>query len=189
MTANILYLHGFCSSPESWKAKLFAKTLGERSLAQNFFCPHLSFIPDQAISQAEKIISDAKGALTLTGSSLGGFYATWLAEKYGLNAVLINPAVISKLSHEKFIGTQTNLYTRETFEFTVEHAEQLLKYQVPEVTPLRYLLMVETGDEVLDYQQAVRHYAGCKQIIIEGGNHSFTHFPHCLAQILEFAGL
>ena len=189
MAKNILHLHGFCSSPESWKAKLLAATLDERGLAKNFFCPHLSFIPDQAISQAEKIISATKRSLTLTGSSLGGFYATWLAEKYGLKAVLINPAVISRMSYEKFIGTQTNLYTRETFEFTVEHAEQLLKYQVPEVTPSRYLLMVETGDEVLDYQQAVRHYANCKQIIIEGGSHSFTHFPHCLAQILEFAGL
>ena len=125
----------------------------------------------------------------MAGSSLGGFYATWLAEKYDLRAVLINPAVVAPISLEKYLGPQTNLYTHEPFEFTLEHVAQLRALEVPRITPSRYLLMVETGDEVLDYRQAVARYAGCRQIVLPGGDHSFTRFPEMLPQLIEYCGL
>ena len=189
MTACILYLHGFCSSPASLKARLLADTLAARGLGQRLFCPALSHIPDDAIAQAEAIIADQGQSLTLVGSSLGGFYATWLAEKHDLQAVLINPAVVAPVSLDEFIGTQTNLYTGESFEFTPVHIEQLRALEAARLTPERYLLMVETGDEVLDYRHAVARYAGCRQIVLEGGDHSFTHFPDLLPQLLEYCGL
>ena len=139
---SILYLHGFCSSPQSWKARLLAETLAERGLVDRLYCPFLSPVPEQAIIQAEAIIARHEGPLAVAGSSLGGFYATWLAEKYDLRAVLINPAVKAPVSLEKYLGTQTNLHTHESFEFTLEHVAQLRALEVPSITPSRYLLMV-----------------------------------------------
>ncbi len=189
MSAGILYLHGFCSSPQSWKARLLADTLAERGLGERLFCPFLSPVPMEAIRQAEAIIERESGPLTVVGSSLGGFYATWLAEKHDLRAVLVNPAVVAPISLEKYLGTQTNLHTHEPFEFTAEHIDQLRALEAPRVTPSRYLLLVETGDEVLDYRQAVARYAGCRQIALEGGDHSFSRFPEFLPQLIEFCRL
>ncbi|MDR3221455.1 MAG: esterase [Candidatus Accumulibacter sp.] len=189
MSAGILYLHGFCSSPMSWKARALADALAARGQGDRLFCPFLSHVPNQAIAQAEAIIGGHDGPLAVAGSSLGGFYATWLAEKYDLAAVLINPAVAAPVSLQKYLGTQTNLHTREAFEFTVEHVGELRALEAARITPSRYLLMVETGDEVLDYRQAVARYAACRQIVLPGGDHSFTHFPEYVAQLIEFCGL
>ena len=125
MSAGILYLHGFCSSPESWKAKVLGEAMRARGLADRFFCPALSPVPNEAIAQAEAMIEARDDELTLVGSSLGGYYATYLAEKYELRAALINPAVVAPNSLAEYIGTQTNLYTGESFEFTAAHIAQL----------------------------------------------------------------
>jgi len=185
----ILYLHGFCSSPASTKVRLLAGALESRGLGDRLICPALSYVPSEAIAQAEAIIGGHAGPLTLVGSSLGGFYATWLAERHDLRAVLINPAVVAPLPLDTFIGRQTNLYTGESFDFTAEHIEELRALEVAQVTPDRYLLLVETGDEVLDYRQALARYAGCRQTVLEGGDHSFVHFPDLLPQLFEYCGL
>jgi predicted esterase YcpF (UPF0227 family) len=189
MSAGILYLHGFCSSPASWKARLLAGALAERGLGDRLFCPFLSHVPSEAIGQAEAIVRRNEGPLAVAGSSLGGFYATWLAEKYDLRAALINPAVAAPVSLKKYLGAQTNLHTHEAFEFTLEHLGQLRALEVACVTPSRYLLMVETGDEVLDYRQALARYAGCRRIVLPGGDHSFARFPEYVSQLIEFCGL
>lgn len=186
----IVYLHGFCSSPQSLKARQLARALAERGQGDRLFCPALSHVPNEAIAQAEAIIEEQRGRpLTLVGSSLGGYYASGLAEKHDLRAVLINPAVVSALDPAMFIGRQTSLHTGVSFEFTAEHVAQLAALEPPCVTPERYLLMVETGDEVLDYRQAVARYAGCRQRVFDGGNHSFVHFPDLLPQLFEYCGL
>jgi predicted esterase YcpF (UPF0227 family) len=189
VTPAILYLHGFCSSPASWKVRLLADALEARGQSDRLICPALSYVPKEAIAQAEAIIAGHDGPLTLVGSSLGGFYATWLAERHDLRAVLINPAVVAPLSLDTFVGRQTNLHTGESFDFTAEHIEELRGLEVAQVTPQRYLLLVETGDEVLDYRQALARYAGCRQRVLEGGDHSFVHFPDLLPQLFEYCGL
>ena len=189
MSAGILYLHGFSSSPASLKARQLADMLETRGLGERFFCPALSHVPDEAIAQAETIIRTQTGPLTVVGSSLGGFYATCLAERHGLRAALINPLVGVPASLDQFIGRQTNLYTGESFEFTAAHIEQLRALEAPRVTPENYLLLLETGDEVLDYRLAVARYAGCHQTVFEGGDHSFTHFAELLPQLLEYCRL
>lgn len=189
MSAGILYLHGFRSSPASWKARLFGEHMAAAGLTERFACPALSHVPSVAIAQAEALLARADGPTTLVGSSLGGYYATWLAEKHDLRAVLINPAVVAPRSLGAYIGAQSNLHTGDTFEFTAAHIEELQAMAAKRITPARYLLLVETGDEVLDYRQAVARYAGCRQIVLEGGDHSFTRFPESLGKILEFAGL
>ena len=185
----IVYLHGFCSSPASTKARLLADALAARGYSDRLFCPALSPVPDEAIAQVEAIIAAQRRPLTLVGSSLGGFYATVLAERHDLRAALINPAVISSLDPALFIGRQSNLYTGVAFDFTHAHVAQLVALDAARPTPERYLLFVETGDEVLDYRQAVARYAGCRQWVLPGGNHSFLHFADCLPQLFEYCGL
>lgn len=189
MPPAVLYLHGFRSSPQSWKARLLAEAMAARGLAGRFHCPPLSHDPDVAISQAEAILAAHPGPFTLIGSSLGGYYATCLAEKHGLPAILINPAVVAPLSLEAYVGPQTCLYGGETFEFTHAHIAALRRMETPHITPARYWLLVEEGDEVLDYRQAVSHYAGCRQTVLPGGDHSFMRFPDFVPQIIESCGL
>jgi uncharacterized protein len=126
--------------------------------------------------------------VALVGSSLGGYYATWLAEKYGLRAVLVNPAVVAHISLEKFIGPQQNLYTGERFDFTLEHLAELHTLEVARLShPENLWLLVEAGDEVLDYRQAVTRYAGARQTVLASGDHSFTRWAGVLDQVIDFA--
>ena len=187
--SGILYLHGFRSSPASFKARAVAEAMAARGLQERFFCPALSHEPRQAMVQAEAILA-AEGPLTLVGSSLGGYYATWLAERHGLQAVLVNPGVLAPLTLSDYLGTQTHMYTGEPFEFTTAHIDALRALDVPAITrPERYWLLVETGDEVLDYRAAVAHYPRARQTVLEGGDHSFTRWGDYLDPILQFAGL
>lgn len=185
----ILYLHGFRSSPQSWKIQELHKAMQARGQDDQLLAPALPVAPAEAMALLESILQKASGPVTLVGSSLGGFYATWLAEKYDLRAVLINPAVAAQGVLKHLLGVQTNLHTGESFEFTQVHVEQLAVLDVHSPSPARYLLLVEKGDEVLDYVRAVERYRGCEQVVLEGGNHSFTKFPDLIPKILEFAGL
>jgi uncharacterized protein len=184
----ILYLHGFCSSPASWKSRLLAEEMARRGLADHFACPQLSPVPDEAVACASALIERADGPVTLVGSSLGGHYANHLAEKFGLQAAVINPAVVDRLDLSYFIGEHANFHSDERFIFTEAHAAQL-KAQVCRPSPERYWLLLEEADEVLDYRQALAFYAGCRQTVLPGGDHSFTKFPDFVSQLIEFAGL
>jgi len=184
----ILYLHGFCSSPASWKARLLGAAMAERGLAEKFHCPQLSPVPAQAMADMGQWIEAANEPVTLVGSSLGGHYASFLAETYGLKALLINPAAVARIDVGKFVGEHVNYHSGERFGFTAEHAAQLSAQVLPP-TPSRYWLWLETGDEVLDYHDAQAFWFGCRQSVFEGGDHSFTRFPEMLPQLIEFAGL
>jgi len=102
--------------------------------------------------------------------------------------VLINPAIDPHIGLSAYLGPQRNLYTGEPYELTASHLAQWRELYVPEITPERYLLLVETGDEVLDYRRAVERYAGAEQVVIAGGDHSLRSFPEHLPRILRFAG-
>ena len=187
---TIVYLHGFNSGPQSTKAQVLKGALEARGLGSRFACPQLPHRPDEAIALVEREIArHASGGVTLVGSSLGGFYATYLAEKHGVRAVLINPAVKPQRDLENYLGIQRSLYSGEEYELTRGHIEAWRRLDTPTVHPDRYLLLVETGDEVLDYREAVRKYAGCRQIVVEGGDHSLRSFREHVPLILEFARL
>ena len=126
---------------------------------------------------------------TLIGSSLGGYYATWLAEHYaGLRVVLVNPAVRPYHLFNGFLGPQKNIYTGERYELTGQHIEELTALEVAAITPDRYCLLTRMGDEVLDYRLAVGKYAGARQYVIPGGDHGFGDFENYLDTVLAFAG-
>ena len=186
----IVYLHGFRSSPQSSKAQRMAAELARRGAADSFACPALSHVPDRAIAQAEAILCAHPGRRpTLVGSSLGGFYATCLAERHGLPAVLINPAVPASIAPDLLVGRHDNLYTGEWFDFTPEHAAQIAALDPQVLHPDRYWLLLEAGDEVLDHRAALRRYAGARVSLEENGDHSFTRFDAYLPKVIAFAGL
>lgn len=186
----LIYIHGFNSSARSFKAGLLRDRMVQLGLGAGYACPELAHRPQQAIAQLEALITGSPRAATaLVGSSLGGFYATWLAEKYGLKAVLVNPAVRPYELLRDYVGPQKNIYTGAGYEFTAQHLDELRELEVATITPERYLLMVQTGDEVLDYRQAVAKYRGAQQIVIEGGDHGFSSFAAYLDTVLRFCGI
>ena len=187
----IIYLHGFNSSPQSGKAQYFRRYLDERGRGGEFVCPQLPHRPDLAVVVVEaEMVQQPKEKITLVGSSLGGFYATWLAEKHSVRAVLINPAIDPHLGLRAYLGPQQAYRGGdENYELTEEHLRQWKKLFVTKVHAERYLLLVETGDEVLDYRVAVKKYRGAKQLVVQGGDHTLASFPEHIPLILEFAGL
>ncbi len=186
----ILYVHGFNSSALSFKAGLLRERMAALGRGPEFVCPELAHRPRQAIAQLESLIVQSPHApVALIGSSLGGFYASWLAEKYGLKTVLVNPAARPYELLRDYVGPQKNLYTNAEYKFTVQHLAELRELETRIITPRYYLLLVQTGDEVLDYRHAVEKYRGARQMVIENGDHGFSNFADYLDTVLEFCGL
>jgi len=175
----LLYIHGFNSAPASHKARLLKQRLEAMGRGNELTCPALPDRPAYAMAMLEEQLSRVQPAeVTLVGSSLGGFYATYLAEKIGVRAVLVNPAVEPYLGLQAYLGPQKNIYTGATYELTHRHLEELLVLDVDRPTRLsRYYLMVTTGDEVLDYRKAVQKYAGAQQLVVHGSDHGFGDWP------------
>ncbi len=186
----IVYLHGFNSSPQSHKAQVLARFMAERGLAGRCACPALPPLAAEAVAAIEALMARHPGArFCFVDSSLGGYYATYLAEKHDARAVLVNPAIEPHLGLRAYLGEQKNLHTGAPYQLTEAHLREWQALWVPRLTPSRYLLIVETGDEVLDYRRALARYAGAEQLVIEGGDHSLRSFPQHLPRILAFAGL
>jgi predicted esterase YcpF (UPF0227 family) len=191
---TIVYLHGFRSSPASIKATQFRAAVDALPPAHRpqLRVPNLQLRPAAAIAcVAEWLRHDHDpDALAFVGSSLGGFYATRLAERYGARAVLVNPAVYPARDLAPYVGMQTNLHTGEAFEVFASDFDELRALEVRAITrPERYWLLVETGDEVLDYREAVAFYGGAYQYVRGGGDHTFTDFVPQIPAILRFCGV
>lgn len=193
---TLIYLHGFRSSPQSVKAQLFARAVAALPEARRprLIVPALQADPADAVAGVAAWIEHELGVaaaaeLTLIGSSLGGYYATHLAECFGARAALINPAIRPYEDLEAYLGTQLNLYTGEAFAVIEEHFAELLALKVPRITrPERYFLLVRTGDTLLDWCEAVVFYAGASQYVAGGGDHGWTDFADEVPAVLRFAG-
>lgn len=192
MQQNILHIHGFNSSPQSMKAEMAKQYFYEHYPHVNFICPQLANSPKEAIAQLTQIIEAAKQETWhLIGSSLGGYFANYLAQKYHLKAVLVNPAIKPYTLLEDYIGEQTNPYTNMVYHVTEQHMSdlKLLEQNAPSVDDKQknnYLIMVQTGDEVLNYQEAVDKFQHCYLIKEQGGDHSFVGFEQKLPIIADF---
>lgn len=188
MTASILYMHGFNSSPDSQKARQLLAAMQHLGLEEHLRLPALHHHPRQAIAQLETLIEEL-GQPTLVGSSLGGYYATYLAERHGLKAILINPAVRPHLMFDGNLVEMTNLHTGEQWQLTLDHIQALAELEVPPPTDgQRYTVWLQTGDETLDYRKAADFYKHCQVQIEEGGDHSFQGFAGHFPKLLRFAG-
>lgn len=182
----LIYIHGFNSSPASFKARVLRDALAQRAPAMTFVAQALPHSPAAASHLLDALVAAHPHAL-LVGSSLGGYYATVLAERHDLRAVLINPAVRPYELLDGHVGAQKNYHSGEEYDFTPAHVAELRALEVAAITPQRYLLMVETGDEVLDYRLAVARYRGARYCVIEGGDHGFSDFALYLDRVFEFA--
>ncbi|MDR6395613.1 YqiA/YcfP family alpha/beta fold hydrolase [Herbaspirillum seropedicae] len=187
----ILYLHGFRSSPQSYKARLMGQRMADLGLQEHYLCPQLPASPAAAIALAGALVAQVDPAqLTVVGSSLGGFYATWLAERLGCRAVLLNPAVKPPRDLESYVGVSTQYHSDEPFEFKHEYIAELQALVVPAITrPERYFLIAATGDEVLDWREMVAHYPLARQTVIQGSDHGIAEFADYLDEVLAFCGV
>ncbi|MNR78152.1 esterase YqiA [compost metagenome] len=187
----ILYLHGFRSSPLSFKTSLLASRMQALGRGDEYHCPQLPASPRAAIEVALAIAQTvAPAELTLIGSSLGGYYATWLAEKLGCRAVLLNPAVHAARDLATHVGVKTQYHSNEPFEFKREYIEELEALAVPVITrPERYFLIAATGDELLDWREMVSHFAQVKQHVIQGSDHGISDFADYADEVLAFCGI
>ena len=189
MINNILYLHGFNSSPLSEKAKLTQQYVTEHFPEINFYCPQIISNPKAAIIQLEQLIeqhSTPSCQWYFIGSSLGGYFATYLAEKYQRPAAVINPAVKPYHLLVDYLGEQTNPYTQEVYQVTTDFIVDLKSLEQQTLLKNNYLLMVQTGDEVLDYRQAIDKYQNSQIIEQLGGDHSFINYESMLPTMASF---
>ena len=184
----LIYIHGFNSSPASAKAQLLKARLEALGRGAEFAAPALPHSPAQAAAMLDALAARHPDA-ALVGSSLGGYYATYLAEKHGMRAVLLNPVVRPYELLSPLIGRQKRFHTGEEYDFTTQNVAELRALEVEHITPARYLLVVAKGDEMLDYRRAVERYRGCRQIVIEGSDHGISDFADYLETVLEYCGV
>lgn len=188
---HILYLHGFLSSPQSVKAQATKKYFSEHYPHVTVHTPQLSNFPGRVESQLIDIIEKkpeiVEGGLKVIGSSMGGYLSTFLVEKFGGKAVLINPAVKPYELLRGFIGRHVNPYTQETFDIVEDDMRVIQKLEAPLLrTPSAYKVMLQTADETLDYRLAEEKYQGGHLVIEQGGDHSFVDYERHLPDIARF---
>ncbi|WP_184101377.1 YqiA/YcfP family alpha/beta fold hydrolase [Silvimonas terrae] len=185
---HLMYLHGFLSSPFSHKANETAVWMAEHGYSDYFHCPQIPMEPYEAVTEIRLAIDKLHGEpVCFIGSSLGGYFATWAVEEFGGKAVLVNPAVHPYVLINQYVGAQRNYQTGEIHQIDAVFGEHLKTFERTISDPERYWLMVQTGDETLDYREAVQKYAGSAQTVIEGGDHSFQRYGDYLPQIWNFA--
>jgi len=187
----ILYLHGFRSSPLSFKAQSAAEYMHRHGLGGRFFCPQLPESPGASVALAYQFMEGYDpDRVTLIGSSLGGFYANWLAERTGCRAVLLNPVIDPWHIRATLENPPPTVELAEWQKDREKYASELRKLQVFRITrPERYFLIAATGDELLGYRQMCAHYRLARQVIIEGSDHSLPEFTDYLDDILSFSGI
>lgn len=189
---RLLYLHGFRSSPRSAKAQRLAAWVAAHRPALHWCCPQLPPSPREAVALAEREIAGwPRDTMAVIGSSLGGFYATVLAERHGCPAVLLNPAVDPARDLAAHIGEQTAFHDpAERFFFRAEFVDELRALAPAALTrPQRYFAVVAKGDELLDWREMAARYAGARVKLLEGSDHGLSDFDEHLPDILHFLQL
>lgn len=187
---KLLYLHGFNSSPQSHKAQLVSAYMHERHCLDDLLCPQIPAVPGDARVFLEQLVEETlkNHFLSFVGSSLGGYYAVYLAEKYSGPAVLINPSVKPYETLMAHLGENKFYFDEGCWEFDESHIQQLKKLDVEDITEAeRYFVLLQTGDETLDYRQAESKFKNSQCIIEQGGDHAFTDLERYLQQIMQFS--
>ncbi|MFY3384498.1 YqiA/YcfP family alpha/beta fold hydrolase [Paracidovorax sp. MALMAid1276] len=191
-TTHLLYLHGFRSSPQSAKARQMAAHVAQHHPGVHFWCPQLPPSPQAAMHMVAQGIADwPRERMAVIGSSLGGFYASWVAQRAGCPSVMLNPAVNPARDLARHIGEQTTWQNpQERFFFLPEYIDELRALSTegrPAHAP--ELVIIAQGDEVLDWREMAARYAGARQIVQPGGDHALSNFGDYLPLITGFLAL
>jgi predicted esterase YcpF (UPF0227 family) len=179
-----IYIHGFGGNGEGNKAKAFReyfKTIGEP-----FIAPSLSYIPSLAISTLEELIQSYKENVTLIGSSLGGYYTLYLAQKYNLKAVVINPSINPQITLSRAIPKAPSFYDNSLYEWNENHLKSLETYKTKAKTHSNIVALIQLGDELLNPNEAIEFLDGSRVVVEEGGNHSFDGIERHFEMIRYF---
>ena len=191
-TTHLLYLHGFRSSPQSAKARKVAARVQADCPGVTWWCPQLPPSPRDAAALIEQGIADwPRGQMAVCGSSLGGFYATWVAERTGCRAVVLNPAIDPARDLSRYIGEQTAWHDpAERFFFRPEYIDELRALRPGPITqPNRYLAVIAKGDELLDWREMTARYAGARVRLLEGSDHALSDFDQHIDEVMAFLEL
>jgi len=186
---KLLYLHGFNSSPQSHKAQLVSQYMSDNDCLDQLICPQIPAVPEEARLFLERLVEETlqDHLLNFVGSSLGGYYATYLAEKYSGSAALINPSVKPYETLRAYLGENKFYFDEGVWEFDETHIRQLEVMKVGDITEAeRYLVLLQTGDETLDYREAESKYKDSHCIIEQGGNHAFVDLERFIPKIMQF---
>ncbi|MBE0499427.1 MAG: hypothetical protein IBX43_09355 [Campylobacterales bacterium] len=178
----ILYLHGFASCGDSNKTRLLKEHF------EDILSPDIPVDPDEAVSFLQKLVVENEVDL-LIGSSLGGYYASYLAEKFQIKTVLLNPSTQPFITLAPYVGTNEFFCSGESFEWTREHIHKLMPYAISKNSiKAPVLVLLQKGDEVLDYTKAAEFYGDYEVVVQEGGNHRFENLDEYIGVISEFIG-
>jgi predicted esterase YcpF (UPF0227 family) len=189
---HLLYLHGFRSSPRSAKAQQVQAWVRERHPGVTWWCPQLPPSPAAAMKMLLQGIAPwPRQAMAVMGSSLGGFYATHVAQAVGCKAVLLNPAVDPARDLARYIGEQTSWHEPEgRFFFEPRFVDELRALESgPLAHPENFLAVIAKGDEVLDWREMTRRYAGARTRLLEGGDHALSDFDRHIGEVMAFLEL
>src|SRR5882724_5396770 len=191
MITHLLYLHGLKSSPQSAKARQVGNWVQQHAPQVTWWCPQLPASPRQALSKLLRGTADwPKDRMGMVGSSLGGFYATVLAERFNCPAVLLNPSVNPARDLARQVGESTSWHGSEPFVFLPAYLDELRDMTPQELKHLGcYFAVIATGDQVLDWHDMAARYRGAHLRIVEGSDHSLSDFDAHLPHVLEFLQL
>ncbi|QWD84474.1 hypothetical protein AOC19_04665 [Polynucleobacter asymbioticus] len=190
-TTLLVYLHGFRSSPNSTKAVMTGEAVRALSSVENtyeWYCPQLLASPKQSMDMVVKHIDQSEADhIVIIGSSLGGFYTNYLAEKYRCKGIVLNPAVYAARELEPHVGMMTAYDSEEPFDFKAEYIDQLRALQVDAISdPHCYFLIAAKGDELLDWKEMVAFYSGAQQLVLEGSDHGIADYADHLPAVIQF---
>lgn len=189
--SHVLYLHGFLSSPQSVKAQATLRWFAEYYPQITLHIPQIPNYPAQVAPMLKDYLAQHPELLThglkAIGSSMGGFLCTYLVEQYGGKAVLINPAVKPYELLADYLGEHVNPYSGDSFVLEPEDMQRLRQMDASTLRNVSaYKVLLQTGDETLDYRQAEQKYQGADITTEQGGDHSFIGFPEHLPAIADF---
>ncbi len=175
----ILYIHGFRTTHDSYIATLLKNYFNSELISSDH-----SHIPSVAIKQMENIIKK-KNITAIIASSIGGYYATYLANKFNIKTVLINPSVKPHITTKKYIGTiEKNDGT--FFQWDIKHLDELKNLWVENLNYDNFYIFLKTGDKILDYKVAKKRYKHSKMLIEDDGDHRFSDLQKYIQKIKDF---
>lgn len=197
--ARVVYLHGFRSSPQSMKAQKTQAAFARLGWSDRLWTPMLPASPASALTRVEDKLAEwisESSCLALgdnvvfVGSSLGGYYATVLGERYPkARVVLLNPAVVPYRDLENQLGRRQIYFSEDEIDFVPAYLDELRQMEVHSLhNPGRYLLFAASGDEVLSFEAMVSRYAGAYQCQINGSDHALSDYDQWLPMIMTFLG-